>query len=208
MPLHLFKFKNRQMNKIEKKDAGVGNIVGPFPMSLKSPALGTVKWFTSYKMGPYNEDKKVIEEHQDYFAPLLKLRWIKTKEQTIKNPIDPDIFFRLVVEINYNHLFFIPLFVDQANGKVIRPDIQVSFLGKSIMITIGLITYLDAGIEVPIIPKTSPVMSLTKYSEFSFDFDQSFTEMIKNTGIYVSCIYGDPEESTISKVIVEDVDEL
>lgn len=196
------------MSNIKKIDAGVGSVVGPFSMSLKNPSLGKVKWFTSYTMGPYKDDKTVNDEQEDYFSPLLKLRWVKTNEQTINNLVDPEIFFRLVVQIEYSTDFLIPLFVNSNTNDVIRPDVQVSFLGKTVMITIGLITYDDLGIEAPEMPKIAPGIGLTKYSKLIFDFNKSFSEMIKGTGIYVSCIYGDPEESTISKVIVEDVDEL
>ena len=138
-------------------------------------------------MGPYNEDQKVVDEQQDYFAPLLKLRWVKTKMQPIGNIIDPIIFFRLTVQIEYSNDFFIPLFVDSSSQKT-RPDVQVSFLGKSIMITIGLITYSDYGIEMPVMPKTLPTMTLTKFSKFSFDFDCVFDRIEATSNLFLKLL--------------------
>ncbi len=196
------------MSKIQRKDTEIGTMVGPYAMSLRNPALGDVTWFTSYCMGPYKENEKINFEQVSFLAPLLKLRWVKTINHNTLDPEKFSIFFRLIVQIEYNDSFFVPIFYSENKNEVIRPDIKVSYLGSSIMITIGLITYKDTTITKPKKPKIYPKTKLTKYSKFTFDFDPSMSEMIKGSSIYVSCIYGDPEESTISKVTVEDVDEF
>ena len=110
--------------------------------------------------------------------------------------------------MEYPERFFLPVFFEEKSGKEVRPDIQVKFMGKTIMVMIGFIAYTDANLPIPKAPKTEEDIKLDKFSRFIFDFDAGVSELIRSSSIYVSCVYGDPEESTISKVIVEDVDEL
>ena len=193
------------MRKLTRKDVPIGQIAGPEDMNVNNPGLGQVKWFTSYCMGPYESGDGARLDEIGFFAPMLKLRWVKAPDQSPDEPSQTQYCYRLVVYVEYDEHFFLPVYYNDSGDKV-RSDIQVKFMGNTIMVTMGFMLYEDAGLPMPQKPETGT--PLTKYSKFTFDFESGVSDMIKSSSIYVSCIYGDPKESTISKVIVEDVDEL
>ena len=82
--------------------------------------------------------------------------------------------------------------------------LSYNLLGKTLLIYLNFNSTLSTNASTP----APTEIDADKYIMFNIIFDASQFDIIRGSTIYVTCIYGDPEESSSSQIKVEDVDEL
>ena len=152
------------------------------PLSKNGHSLGNLHW----KTGELNIDVPESATSQlkvHYFAPFLKVRLLKDNNQ-----------------------YYLSGFILYDGSKYAPSDDILSYnlLGKTLLIYLNFNSTLSTNASTP----APTEIDADKYIMFNIIFDASQFDIIRGSTIYVTCIYGDPEESSSSQIKVEDVDEL
>lgn len=158
-----------------------GNTHGRANVYSGSFRRGSLKGLTgAIDVGPFN------------FSPLTKL---------FRDPVSG--FWHLNIGL------FIPksstLDFKRKKGVILKHGVNLAFRGGEVFIFVNL---------TPDVKRGKPPVALIenkKNRKFLFvdvEFNSSFVRKIKGKNIYIIVAHGDPEEGEITKVIIEDEDEI